>query len=442
MCGLILAPSWYPASKIEKALNRMSYRGAENFPEIETQGGWKLGHVRLSIQKRNPNFQPFIANNRVTAFVGEFFSHGGQGEQALIGQLLQSHDYRGFHHVDGFWSLVALNTPGRPVQAFTDHLGVKPLYWWQEHGVVCSELEPMFALEPRPALDEVYLSNCLKWGYDYSGRTPWQGITQLPPGSVLNLQDPRSPDLRTYWDWSQVEGVPETLRPALSQAISNRLVSDEPVAMLLSGGLDSSIIHYTLQDWGADVATFTVENGESEFLPPGVRALPLPEVTLPEAVRIMQAPMDLGSLLPQIQLARAVKAKGFKVCLTGDGADELFGGYSRAQKYDSQHSDIFSELPYYHLPRLDRVPMHETIELRSPFLAPRVVATALRTPRPGRTMKQVLKAAYKGLVPDAILLREKVPLKSSAVINDGLAHRIQLVKEFCNATQKHNLSRV
>ena len=209
-------------------------------------------------------------------------------------------------------------------------------------------------------------------------------------------------------------------------------MSDREVAMLLSGGLDSSIIYYSLKEAGTPVKAFSVENGESEFLPPGVEVLTLPEVTIEDAVKIMQAPLDLGSLIPQIQLARAVKAAGFNVCLTGDGADELFGGYARAQVYDSQQSDVFCELPYYHLPRLDRVMMHETIELRSPFLAPSVVAAALKLKRADRTTKQALKAAYVDIVPKAILERTKVPLKSSAVRENGLLHRVNLDKEFRN----------
>jgi asparagine synthetase B (glutamine-hydrolysing) len=287
----------------------------------------------------------------------------------------------------------------------------------------------MFKLAARPPLDETYLSNCIKWGYDCTGRTPYLGIQQLPPGAILHLEK-NCAGMEIYWDWAKVPAPDLSLREIVEKAITNRLISDRPVAMLLSGGLDSSIIYYTLKNLGRQVEAFSVENGESEFLPEGIRTLPLAGVSLDEAVWTMQAPVDLGSLVPQVQLARAVAVAGYNVCLTGDGADELFGGYRRAKEYDSQKSDIFCELPYYHLPRLDRVMMRQTIELRSPFLAPSVVAYALRLPREYRTSKEALKYAFKGVVPDSIIERKKHPLKTPAVIAGGTAYRDTLVHTF------------
>jgi asparagine synthase (glutamine-hydrolysing) len=430
MCGLILAPTKFKSDAVTRALDKMSYRGLSS--KLLIKNGWWLGHTRLAIQDLSEEGdQPFdLPNFDSVAFVGEFFNHNGIGEQPYLIELLKSEDYEGFHGADGFWSVVHVKQ-SREVVAMTDHLSIKPLYWWPEHQIICSEIFPMFELAPAPELDEIYLSNCIKFGYDYSGRTGFKGIYQLPPGAALTLKGGKS-NLRTYWNWDEVPRFYDLDR-AITDSVSNRLISDRPVALLLSGGLDSSIIYYTLKSLGQKVACFSVENGESEFLPPGVRTLPVSEVSLSEAVSIMQAPLDLGSLLPQIQLARAVKEAGYHVCLTGDGADELFGGYSRAQEYDSQKSDVFCELPYYHLPRLDRVMMRETIELRSPFLAPTIVAMALSIPWGYRTQKQELKIAATGLVPEKIIQRNKHPLKSAAVLQNQLQHRVQLVQEFRNA---------
>lgn len=427
MCGLILAPKQYSVTAFERALDRMSYRGANNQSGLTEAFGWKLGHIRLAIQDlSDAAAQPFISSGSITAFVGELFNHGGYGEQYFLKHLLATED---FHNVDGFWSVVQVTPAGTRI--FTDYLGTKPLYWWPKHNIVCSELTPMFELEPAPKLDQVYLANCIKFGYDYSGRTAFEGIRQIEPGTRLFLgNDPVETSIRQYWDWSKVPGDPDELRAILDYSISNRLIGDRPVAMLLSGGLDSSIIYYSLREQGREVHAFSVENGETEFLPEGVSTLVTDPVSLSDAVAIMQAPLDLGSLVPQIQLARAVSYQGFHVVLTGDGADELFGGYRRAAEYDSQRSDIFCELPYYHLPRLDRVMMRSTIELRSPFISPFVIAAALRTPRRDRTSKQALKRAYKGTVPRRILEREKHPLKTTAVIQGGQTYRKQLVEEF------------
>lgn len=432
MCGLILAPRKYWDVDIERALNVMAYRGdgEPGHLRVERYKDWALGHVRLAIQDRSPRGnQPSRRTDSVIAFVGEFF--GIELDELDFLDYALADETR-FHRFDGFWAAAKINSSYGP-EVYTDHLGIKPLYYWPKFNIVCSEIEPMFALEPRPPLDPVYLSNCIKFGYDYSGRTPYEGIEQLPPGTCLNLNTGTK---RTYWKWHLVPQPEYCLRELVTKAVANRLIGQLPVALLLSGGLDSSIIYYVLQEMGRPIQTFSIENGESEFLPPGTRMLQPSDVSEYEAMKIMQAPLDLGSMVPQVSLARAVKEAGFHVCMTGDGADEVFGGYSRAQVYDSQYSDVFCELPYYHLPRLDRVMMRSTIELRSPFLAPQVIAFGLRLPHGYRTSKQALKYAFKSLVPTPILERKKHPLKTQAVIQGGQIYRQNLVEEFkkCNQT--------
>lgn len=432
MCGMILAPSHYPHSLVMEALKSMDYRGDGRAPQVSLVGDWHMGHVRLAIQDMtSASDQPFRAYGIRGVFVGEILNHPeDMTELDYIVKVYRASGLAGFHEFDGFWSM-ALATEYN-VQVVTDHLSIKPLYHWVEKNIYCSEIEPMFHLAPRPHFDQVYLSNCVKFGYDYSGRTPYEGIRQLAPGTVHTLQLTQAraaPRESVYWDWGKVSFNP-SLRGAVTTAILNRLVGDRPVGLLLSGGLDSSIIYHVLRQHGREVQTFSVENGESQFLPEETEVLAVNPVTIQEALKYMQAPLDLGSLLPQVQLAKAVGRQGLHVCLTGDGADEVFGGYSRAQVYDSQASDIFCELPYYHLPRLDRVMMRETVEVRSPFLSPQVVALGLTIRREARTCKQALKSAFEGIVPGPILARAKHPLKSKEVLEGGLHHRRQLVEEF------------
>lgn len=430
MCGLILAPSHFPDDDILAAMDRMGYRGKDGLKGLTGSGPWKLGHVRLAIQDLSPAAdQPFHRRSGVTAFVGEFFTHEGD-ELEYVDHLLRSlarGNHMPFHQADGFWAIANLDAGAASV--YTDHLGIKPLYYWPHRGIVCSEIEPMFALKPAPPLDETYLSNCIKWGYDYSGRTPYQGIIQIAPGTKLTLDPYGDASATTYWQWHYVDSPPP-LRDLVIKAIENRLIGEREIALLLSGGLDSSIIYYVLKERGHKVQAFSVENGESEYLPADVSIMEFPSLLPEEAMRVLQAPLDLGSMVPQVQLARAVAAMGFNVCLSGDGADEVFGGYRRAQDYDSQKSDIFCELPYYHLPRLDRAMMRSTIELRSPFLAPAVVAFGMRLPRQYRMAKEALKSAFTGIVPDEILRRPKHPLKTEAVREGGTTYRAELVQSF------------
>lgn len=427
MCGILLAPSRYLPEQFELAMNAMEHRGDREpgHRATESLAGWTIAHVRLAIQDRTEEAnQPFVGRSGIYAFVGEFFNHTAGEQLHLLSALI---DNTVFHQTDGFWAAASVTKFG--AQVYTDHLGIKPLYFWPKHKIVCSEIEPMFMLERRPQHDHTYLSNCIKWGYDYSGRTPYEGIVQIAPGTRITMTPNDFIQEDRYWKWHLVDRN-GYLVDTVTKAIQNRLIGERPVALLLSGGLDSSIIYYTLKNIGQEVEVFSVENGEGEFLPPEVGILDMPEVSIPEAVKIMQAPLDLGSLIPQVQLSRAVASAGYNVCMTGDGADEVFGGYRRAKEYDSQASDVFCELPYYHLPRLDRVMMKETIELRSPYLSPQVVAYGLSLPWAIRTEKQALKRAFKGIVPDRIINRPKHPLKTQAVIQGGGEYRAELVKSF------------
>lgn len=433
MCGLMVSPSGYSQDRLDAAMARMGHRGDGEPGHRATArfGAWAISHVRLAIQDQSDEAnQPFAGKLGAYAFVGEFFNHREGEKRHLLDCMTDEHL---FHQTDGFWSAAAIFKNGARV--YTDHLGIKPLYYWPRYDLVCSEIEPMFELETPPPLDRVYLSNCIKFGYDYSGRTPYEGIVQLAPGTRLDIMTDGTCHKSIYWKWGLVPRA-QSLREELGLAIENRLIGERAVAMLLSGGLDSSAIYYTLQRLGRQVEAFSVENDESQFLPAGVTILDLPPVEPAEAVEVMGAPLDLGSLVPQIRLARAVAAEGFNVCLTGDGADEVFGGYRRAMEYDSQGSDLFCELPYYHLPRLDKVMMHSTIELRSPYLAPSVVAWGLAVPYEYRTQKQALKAAMRGVVPDQIIDRPKHPLKTTAVAQGGLSYRKGLVDDFIDFTKR------
>lgn len=434
MCGLILAPSRH-ALKMDAALQAMNYRGQpDKFPaQFMTMGKWTIGHTRLAIQDLSPmGMQPFLTSSRMIAFVGEIMNHYDRGEQAVLKDALESIDFAGFHALDGFWSIV--ETDGKEASAFTDHTGVKPLYYWPEHGIVCSEIRPMFELVPPPPLNRSYLQMLTRHGLSDSWDTPWIGIYQVPPGTRLQMNGDGTFLMQRYWHWNLVptpwQPSLEDVRDTVSNAIGAWTLSDLPVALLLSGGIDSSIIYYVLKARGFDPRCFSAPNNESHFLPPGIAELSMPPVLPEEAVRVMQSPQDLGSLLPQIQLARAVAAEGFHVCLSGDGADEAFGGYSRSGFYDSQVFDLEVELPIWHLPRLDRVMMRSTIELRSPFLSPSVMALARKLPREWRTDKWALRKAFKGLVPDEILERAKKPLKSAQMKEGGEHYRAMLLDHF------------
>jgi asparagine synthetase B (glutamine-hydrolysing) len=126
------------------------------------------------------------------------------------------------------------------------------------------------------------------------------------------------------------------------------------------------------------------------------------------------------------------------VCLTGDGADEFFGGYGRSQRYDSQASDVWHELVCWHLPRLDRVMMRNRIEVRSPFLARRVAGMALALPRRLRTDKAVLRDLFRNDLPPGVADVPKRPLRMANVEADREGWSLQLIEEFRKRVERMN----
>jgi asparagine synthetase B (glutamine-hydrolysing) len=139
----------------------------------------------------------------------------------------------------------------------------------------------------------------------------------------------------------------------------------------------------------------------------------------------------MGSVIPQYHLFDAIKkGTNTRIVISGDGADELFGGYRRINEYDSQQSDIFHELTSYHLPRLDKMSMAHTLELRSPFLNHDIVRFAINLPFEERKNKKILKDTFSGLIPDSIIERKKLALKNTKIIEDQIEYRKKIVELF------------
>jgi asparagine synthetase B (glutamine-hydrolysing) len=292
--------------------------------------------------------------------------------------------------------------------------------------VLASEPDILARIAPTTT-DEVFMSNVLKWGYSPDPRTAWNEIKQVPPGCFYYRGV-----IYPYWDWSKVKS-PDNLYDSLLTATELRLGGQREVAVLLSGGLDSTIIYGLIKKLGKDVTAVHVDNGEKGFanralhLNDTMHHVKLDEVTDFEAIMVHQSPVDLGSVKPQIAMAKKLRELGFYAVMTGDGADELFGGYRRAKEYDSQMSDMFCELPYYHLPKIDRTMMRYTIETRSPFLAPSVCKYAMNVPYVKRMGEKLeLKETFKDIVPLEILTRDKLPLKTDAIRLNPMDNRIAL----------------
>jgi asparagine synthase (glutamine-hydrolysing) len=445
MCGLNVL-----FNDDEESMLKMNGRLAHRGRRSAVRRYWKsvyLGHVRLPIQGLNPCYDhPMSYKKYDAAMVGEVlnfrdFDQRAATDTSVVLQRWNEGGVESFLYYDGFWSVVIMDDDERLVHVVVDPLAKKPLYVKTSHPrAISSEIYPLLELGPTK-FDGLYFSAVSKWGYFVGERTPFEDIHRVPPGThTVFDRTGRIKSCRYYWDWKNVPGRrparPENVLALVTRAVRNRLVSDVPVSVLTSGGLDSSIVYELVKEQKSDVSAFYVDNDEMEYVEKltDASSIRLVSCNLPvdvkEALYANQVPVDLGSMIPQYVLGRTVREYDFDVALSGDGADELFGGYGRAQKYDSQMSDVFQELPFYHLPRLDHLMMASTVELRCPFLSYALIATMMTAPWEARKKKELLKQAFGGVVHADILAREKKALRIEAVERAPLEWRLDLIKDY------------
>jgi len=356
---------------------------------------------------------------------------------------------------DGFWSIVIYNAKKGNILCFTDPLGKKCLYK-NELGEICSEIKAL--VTGNSEVDQSYISIVKKWGYNRDERTPYVNIKRILPNTIYfyNIGSPffNQTYSNYYRTWespvreligADYEDHMGWLWDKMFQSVSNRLVSKNyPISLLVSGGLDSAIIAAILKEMGSPVTWFSIENGESEFVKILSEHLKTPVNFLdysmdPNKISEIyldwnEGPIDLGSVIPQYHLFEAVKKEsGYRIVLSGDGSDELFGGYQRILEYDSQQSDVFDELSFYHLPRLDKMSMAHTLELRNPFLNLDIVRFALHLPLEWRTNKKILKDTFGPMLPPEIIERKKEALKNPEIKEDRIKYRYKAIDLFLNS---------
>ena len=454
MCGLFVVNRRSRHFKLimDRAAETLSHRGTNGICALD-RDDIRFYHNLLPIQSTpESGLQPYIHRDAVGCFVGEVFNfdEGIPADQETTPDsivALSSVIEYGPHiarEFDGFFSMVYQHKGGLIGQ--TDHLGIKPLYFDEETESFASEVRTLRQLRSlsvrcRTDYDMTYFSNVRKWGYSPDTRTPIRGIHRIPPGHFLHLDPDGRWSLHPYFPLEPEKTNPDKLRMAMFESVRRRIThSNKKIALLVSGGLDSTIILQIARELvGSDqLNVFHADNGESEFLdyldlpPEQVHCLPNLNASdqWKEALKANDLPVDLGSAIPQYRLGAELGKAGYRVVLTGDGADELFGGYRRAKEYDSQYSDVFVELPNYHLPRLDAAMMWSTVEVRSPFLAPSVIRQALSLRWEGnRQEKEFLKRAFEDLVPKPILDRKKKPLRPHSEVLTQ-AHRERLISQY------------
>lgn len=375
MCGILTLFSTQERiskSSLKQGLESLKHRGPdEQSFWISPNERVALGHTRLSIIDLEGGTQP-ISNRDDSLHIivnGEFYGFEEiQRQLKQLGYQLQTnsdseialHLYDEFgtsclHHLRGEFAFVIFDEPNQSLFAARDRFGIKPLYYtiYQNTLYLASEIKALFAAGVPASWDweSFFLVN---QSVRMSHRTLFANIYQVPPGHYL-IAERSGIQLHQYWDFdypqinetqpqfSFDDGV-EQLRAKLSEAVRLRLRADVPVGCYLSGGLDSAAtLGMASRYMPGGIQAFTlafeqeayneakIAREMAESVGANLQVIPIQELDLAENFTdtIFHGEtlcINAHSTAKYI-LSQAANQAGYKVVLTGEGADEIFGGY-------------------------------------------------------------------------------------------------------------------
>jgi len=373
VCGIAgilqLDRSPVAAPLLRRMIAEVRHRGPDA-AGVHVEPGVGLGHARLSIIDLAGGRQPMTNEDGTlwVTFNGEIFNYlelresleqkghrfATRSDTEVILHLYEEHGDDCVRHFNGQWALALWDRKRRRLLLSRDRLGVRPLFYATtgRSFLFASEVKALFAHPEIPRqIDLIGLDQVFTYWTTLAPRTVFEGVAELPPGHNLVVERGRIRPQR-YWqlDYAPPEQhldkreCADRLLELLTDAARLRLRSDVPVGAYLSGGLDSTLITATIQRCStASLRTFSVafddaEFDESRFQAESVAFLGTEHCSLrcdggmigrtfPEMIRHIERPLLRTAPAPLYLLAQRVREEGYKVVLTGEGADELLGGY-------------------------------------------------------------------------------------------------------------------
>jgi asparagine synthase (glutamine-hydrolysing) len=405
-----------------------------------------LAHERLAIVDVLHGAQPLLnpAGTHALAVNGEIYNHKElratlsqpyefrtDSDCEVILPLYREHDTGFLDMLSGIFAFVLYDAERNRYIIARDHMGIIPLYTgYDEEGNlhVASEMKALVPV-------------C---------RT----VAEFPPGHVLDSEigEPRPFYQRAWRDYEAVQGGskdPAVVREALEAAVKRQLMSDVPYGVLLSGGLDSSIIAATAKRFAARRVE---DEGQSEAWWPQLHSFAVGLEGAPDLKAAREVADHIGSVhhefhftvqegidavpdvihhletydvttiraaTPMYLMARRIRAMGIKMVLSGEGSDEIFGGYlyfHRAPDPRSFHEETVRKLDRLHLfdcLRANKAMAAWGVEARVPFLDKEFMDVAMtldpaaKMAGPGRMEKQILREAFEDVLPASVAWRQK-----------------------------------
>ncbi len=434
---------------VECMLSAMSHRGSDT-KKVKTDDGacFGIGAPQLS-DARGDGFA--ASDGIVVLFDGEIYNkrNSGQSDAAVVLDLYRKHGMSFSGHLEGVFACAVIN--GKDILLARDSVGVRPLYFGRtEAGDTC------FASEMKALVGLATTIHELRPATTFSTS---RGIA----GVVAHLPDVSIPDAAGE--------AAVALRNCLLKSVERRLNDGAVGACLLSGGLDSSIIAAAVKHLGASMPTITVgmegapdiENAVivAEYLGMEHHVLHFTsneiDAMAPRAVTVLESFEEDCVSGAISNLFASQKAAEFTNCiLSGEGGDELFGGYHLLKDLANQTDRLLMmnrlvAIAYNTaVQRLDRSMMGNGITYRTPFIDSEVVAFASNTPVDWKIHdtgngefieKWILREAFKDMLPEVIYKRTKLRFAGGTGtdgVTDQVAARHVSDSEFAETTRSTN----
>ena len=447
MCGILaVIGKDIKAGKIAELSKRMSHRGPDESGIKITEKGHVLAHERLSIVDLTTGIQPIQGSSSAWMIHnGEIYNHMSlrsnelkdhsfrtTGDSEVIVHLYEKYGYDFVNKLDGVFSFVVID--GDDFIVARDPIGVKPLYYGtDETGAM------WFASEMKSLADSCTEFHAFPPGHYY---TPETGFVEYYQPEWFDHSVAKKPvDLRE-------------LRESLIEATRKRLMADVPLGVLLSGGLDSSltssIAARLMEGTGQTLHSFSI--GLDSEAPDLIAARKVAEFlgtehheiyfTVEEGIEILKKLVwhletyDVTSIrasTPMYFLSKAIAEKGIKVVLSGEGSDEIFGGYlyfknaPSAEEFQKETIRRVKRLSTADCLRADKSTMAHGLEARVPFLDKQFLKVAMET-MPEDKMPKTYDGIEKYIVrkafdtPEHPFLPEEVLWRQKEQFSDGVGY--------------------
>lgn len=366
-------------SQIQDMISVIDYRGPDG-DGVYTDGALGLGHKRLTIiDTSERSNQPMVSpdSNQVICYNGEVYNYleiaksltaNGidfvtSSDTEVVLQALKLKGEKALEDFNGMYAFAYWDREEKELILARDRIGIKPLFYkLTDDGIIfSSEIKSILTIENKTSeVNLDLIDSYMSLGYCPSDSTLFQGIKKLAPGHLISIKN-GTLDIRQYWDleFSREKDRGEEYyikktQELFEDAVKLQLRSDVPLGVFLSGGVDSSAVVAMMTKLGVkDIKTFSVawdygkEFNETQYARRISKQFNTDHTEyfmtvddfkkfLPEYIRHMDEPVTEAAAISLYYLAKKAREK-VTVVLSGEGADEVFGGYSIYKFMDMVH---------------------------------------------------------------------------------------------------------